>query len=59
LAEEHSESISYRQFNATFVDMAIHVGFIGLLAYGCFLLISPFLPIIVWSVVLTIALYPL
>jgi predicted PurR-regulated permease PerM len=59
LAEEHSESFSYRQFNATFVEMAIHVGFIGLLAYWCFLLISPFLPIIVWSVVLTVALYPL
>jgi predicted PurR-regulated permease PerM len=59
LAEERSESFSYRQFNATFVEMAIHVGFIGLLAYWCFLLISPFLPIIVWSVVLTVALYPL
>jgi predicted PurR-regulated permease PerM len=59
LAEEHSESFSYRQFNATFVEMAIHVGFIGLLAYWCFLLVSPFLPIIVWSVVLTVALYPL
>jgi predicted PurR-regulated permease PerM len=59
LAEEHSESFSYRQFNATFVEMAIHVGFIGLLAYWRFLLVSPFLPMIVWSVVLTVALYPL
>jgi hypothetical protein len=59
LAEEHSESFGYRQFNATFVETAIHVGFIGLLAYWCFLLISPFLPIIVWSIVLTVALYPL
>ncbi|MBO0733813.1 MAG: AI-2E family transporter [Methylocapsa sp.] len=38
--------------------MAVHAGFIGLLAYWTFLLISPFLPIIVWSVVLTVALYP-
>ena len=58
MTEEHRESFSYRQFNATFVEMAIHVGFIGLLAYWTFVLVSPFLPIIVWSVVLAVALYP-
>jgi predicted PurR-regulated permease PerM len=58
VTEEHRESFSYRQFNATFVEMAIHVGFIGLLAYWTFVLVSPFLPIIVWSVVLAVALYP-
>src|ERR1700730_16730827 len=59
VTEEHRESFSYRQFNATFVEMAIHVGFIGLLAYWTFVLVSPFLPIIVWSVVLAVALYPI
>ena len=38
--------------------MAIHLGFIGFLGYWTFILISPFLPFIVWSVVLTVALYP-
>src|ERR1700694_3125107 len=38
--------------------MACHIGFIGFLAYWTFILISPFLPFIVWSVVLTVALYP-
>jgi predicted PurR-regulated permease PerM len=47
-----------RKFDASVVEMAVHAGFIALLAYWTFLLISPFLPIIVWSVVLTVALYP-
>ena len=38
--------------------MAIHLGFISFLAYWTFILVSPFLPFIVWSVVLTVALYP-
>ena len=59
MTEEHRESFSYRQFNATVVEMAIHVGFVGLLAYWTFVLVSPFLPIIVWSVVLAVALYPI
>lgn len=57
MTEERTE-FNYRQFNATFVEMAIHLGFIGFLAYWTFILISPFLPFIVWSIVLTVALYP-
>jgi predicted PurR-regulated permease PerM len=59
VAEEHIESFNYRQFNSTFVEMAIHLGFIGFLAYWTYVLVHPFLPIIVWSVVLTVALYPI
>ncbi len=55
---DRPESFNYRQFNETFVEMAIHLGFIGFLAYWTFILVSPFLPFIVWSVVLTVALYP-
>ena len=58
MTEEQPESFNYRQFNAPFVEMAIHLGFIGFLAYWTFILVSPFLPFIVWSVVLTVALYP-
>jgi predicted PurR-regulated permease PerM len=58
VTEERSDSFDYRQLNATFVEMAIHIGLIGFLAYWSFILISPFLPFIVWSVVLTVALYP-
>ena len=58
MTEDRTKPFNYRQFNATFVEMAIHLGFIGFLGYWTFILISPFLPIIVWSVVLTVALYP-
>jgi predicted PurR-regulated permease PerM len=58
VTEEPRESFNYRQLNATFVEIAIHVSFIGFLVYWTFILISPFLPFIVWSVVLTVALYP-
>ncbi len=52
------ESFNYRQFNATFVELALHLGFVGLLVAWTFVLVHPFIPIIVWSVVLTVALYP-
>ena len=58
MTEDRTKPFNYRQFNATFVEMAIHLGFIGFLGYWTFILISPFLPFIVWSVVLTVALYP-
>lgn len=58
MTEEHTESFNYRQFNATFIELVIHVGFIGLLVSWTFVLVHPFIPIIVWSVVLTVALYP-
>jgi predicted PurR-regulated permease PerM len=55
---ERPEPFSYRRFNATFVETAIHLGFIGFLAYWTYVLVHPFLPIMVWSAVLTVALYP-
>jgi predicted PurR-regulated permease PerM len=58
VTEERTESFNYRQLNATFIKLAIHLGFIGFLAYWTFVLVGPFIPIIVWSVVLTVALYP-
>ena len=58
VTEERTESFNYRQLNATFIKLAIHLGFIGFLAYWTFVLVGPFIPIVVWSVVLTVALYP-
>ena len=44
--------------NATVIEIAVHLGVIGLLAYWTFTLILPFAPVVLWSVVLTVALYP-
>ena len=40
-------------------DVAIRFGLVGLLAYWSWGIIAPFLTIILWSAILTVALYPL
>jgi predicted PurR-regulated permease PerM len=46
------------QFMATWVELAIRLGVLGLLLYVSFLLVRPFVSIAIWSAVLTVALYP-
>ncbi len=48
-----------KPFNPTFVDWAIKIGCLALLVYWSLLLIQPFLTIIVWSIILSVALYPI
>ncbi|WBK01814.1 AI-2E family transporter [Methylocystis parvus] len=48
-----------RRFNALFIEMSIRLVVIGFLAYWTFVIIAPFGAMIVWSVVLAVALYPL
>lgn len=43
---------------ATWVELTIRLGILGLLLYWSFVLIEPFISIAIWSVVLTVALYP-
>jgi predicted PurR-regulated permease PerM len=46
------------QLMATLVDLTIRLAVLALLLYWSFLLIRPFVTIAFWSVVLTVALYP-
>ena len=46
------------QFTAPFIEMAIRLGVLGLLLYWSLVLVRPFISIVIWSVVLTVALYP-
>jgi predicted PurR-regulated permease PerM len=46
------------QFTATWVELTIRLGVLGLFLYFSFLLVRPFVSIAIWSVVLTVALYP-
>jgi predicted PurR-regulated permease PerM len=49
-----------RDFAAAFaVEPLLRIAALGLLLYACVLLLLPFVSIIVWSVVLAVALYPL
>ena len=43
---------------ATWIELAIRLAVLGLLVYLAFILIRPFITIAIWSVVLTVALYP-
>ena len=40
------------------VQVAIRIGLLALLLYWSFILIRPFIPILVWGIVLAVALYP-
>lgn len=40
------------------IQLAIRIGLLAFLIYWSFVLVRPFIPIIVWSLVLTVALYP-
>jgi predicted PurR-regulated permease PerM len=40
------------------LEVSIHVGLLILLATGCLLIVRPFLPLIVWGIIIAIAAYP-
>jgi predicted PurR-regulated permease PerM len=46
------------QLTATWVELTIRLGVLGLLLYLSFILVRPFISIAIWSIVLTFALYP-
>lgn len=48
-----------RRFNAVFIELSVRLFVIGFLAYWTFAIVAPFGAMIVWSVVLAVALYPL
>jgi len=58
LVQDKSSS-SRDQVMATGVELTIRLGVLGLLLYWSFFLIHPFITIAIWSVVLTVALYPI
>ena len=46
------------RLTANSIELIIRVGVLALLLYWSFILIRPFITIAIWSVVLTVALYP-
>ena len=47
------------QLTATWIELTIRLGALGLLVYLSFVLLRPFISIAIWSVILTVALYPM
>ncbi len=48
-----------RRFNAIFIELSIRLFVIGMLVYWAFVIVQPFAAMIVWSVVLAVAFYPI
>jgi predicted PurR-regulated permease PerM len=58
MSDGNKNSTELRRLNATFLEAAIHLGFVAFLVYWAFVIVVPFIPIIVWSVVLAVAVHP-
>ena len=54
-----AKSLPLSASNEAFVVLAIRLVCLGLLAYWALILIRPFLTIIVWSIIIAVALYPI
>lgn len=59
MASIDDDPSSRDRLTATWVELTIRLGVLGLLLYLSFVLVRPFISIAIWSVVLTVALYPL
>jgi predicted PurR-regulated permease PerM len=58
MPKTHDDISDEDQFTA-WIELTIRLGALGLLLYFSFLLVRPFITIMIWSVVLTVALYPM
>lgn len=57
---DNSEGIAGKtRQHAAVIDLAIQIGCLALLVYWTFILVTPFLTIIVWSIILAVVLHPL
>jgi predicted PurR-regulated permease PerM len=59
MTADRDQEPSRTTLSASTIDLAIRLGFIGLLGYLSFRVIAPFLTIGLWSAILAVALYPL
>jgi predicted PurR-regulated permease PerM len=57
VTRDHKE-LSGSDQTTTIVELAIRLGALALLLYWSFLLVEPFISIVIWSAVLAVALYP-
>ncbi len=58
MAHDHKDLSGRDQLTASFIARAIRLGVLALLLYWSLVFVRPFVSIAIWSVVLTVALYP-
>ena len=56
--EDRKKRPTRDQFTGPFIETAIRLGALALLLYWTLILVRPFISIVIWSVVLSVALYP-
>ncbi len=56
--EDQARSASFQTSDEAFIVLAIRLVCLGLIAYWAFILIRPFLTILIWSAIIAVALYP-
>jgi predicted PurR-regulated permease PerM len=59
VARDPRQQASRDQATVAFIEIAIRLGALALLLYWSLVLVRPFISIVIWSVVLTVALYPI
>jgi predicted PurR-regulated permease PerM len=57
-AGRESETDRYSDYNHNLIELAIRLALISILVYWTSVIVYPFAPIIAWSVIMTVALYP-
>ena len=58
MTHDQKDLLRPEQTTSSFIEVAIRLGALALLLYWALLLVSPFISIIIWSAVLSVALYP-
>ena len=56
--QDRKSTSSRDQITGPFIETAIRLGALALLLYWTLILVSPFISVVIWSVVLAVALYP-
>ena len=56
--EDHKKIVDADNFDARIIELGIRLALLSLLVFWSFSIIRPFIGIIVWSIVLAVALYP-
>jgi predicted PurR-regulated permease PerM len=58
VTDDRKAQFSRDQLTGPFIETAVRLAALGLLLYWSLVLVRPFISIVIWSVVLTVALYP-
>ena len=53
-----TSSLVERKFLATAMASFVQIGAVLIMVYWCFTIVSPFVPVVLWGLIIGVALYP-